>query len=227
MVPFSMADAEGLVVTSVGSTFRWRGIPVRLRLGGRFNVTNALCAATMAEALGVGPASVADGLGAVASVPGRFEVVDAGQPFVVVVDYAHTPDGLDQLLRAAREGVAPGARLIVVFGAGGDRDRAKRPLMGAVAAARADEVIVTSDNPRDEDPGAIIDDVVAGVTGPARVVADRAGAIATAVGDARPGDVVVIAGKGHETGQTVAGRTVPFDDRVVARRALEALGARP
>jgi len=227
LVPYSMADAEGLAVTSAGSTFRWRGVPVRLRLGGRFNVTNALCAAAMAECLGVGPKAVAEGLGAVASVPGRFEVIDAGQPFTVVVDYAHTPDSLDQLLQAAREAVAPGGRLVVVFGAGGDRDRAKRPLMGAVAAARADEVIVTTDNPRDEDPAAIIDDVMAGVTGPAQVVPDRAGAIAAAVGQGRAGDVVVIAGKGHETGQTMAGRTVPFDDRVVARRVLEGMGTRP
>jgi UDP-N-acetylmuramoyl-L-alanyl-D-glutamate--2,6-diaminopimelate ligase len=152
-------------------------------------------------------------------VPGRFEAVDAGQPFTVVVDYAHTPDGLENLLRSAREITA--GRLICVFGCGGDRDRAKRPLMGAIARRLADVAVVTSDNPRSEDPEAIIAEITAGF--PMDVEPDRRAAIRAAVAAAADGDVVVIAGKGHEQGQEVAGRTVPFDDREVAREALAAL----
>ncbi len=153
-------------------------------------------------------------------VPGRFESVDAGQSFSVVVDYAHTPDGLEQALGAARE-LASG-QLIVVFGAGGDRDHAKRPQMGEVVTRLADLGVLTSDNPRHEDPQAIIDQVAAGGEGPGRLVIhpDRATAIATALGMARGGDVVVIAGKGHETNQEIDGRILPFDDRAQARAAL-------
>jgi UDP-N-acetylmuramoyl-L-alanyl-D-glutamate--2,6-diaminopimelate ligase len=163
------------------------------------------------------------GLQSAAAVPGRFEPVDAGQPFAVVVDYAHTPDGLTEALRAARI-AAPAGRLIVVFGCGGDRDAEKRPLMGAAAAALADAIVVTSDNPRSEDPAAIIDATVRGVPDDYRrnVVTepDRRAAIAIALSMARPGDVVVVAGKGHERTQTIGTAVVDFDDRVVARELL-------
>ena len=160
-------------------------------------------------------------------VPGRFEPVDDGQPFAVLVDYSHTPDSLDNALRAARELAAN--RVIAVFGAGGDRDRGKRPLMGAIAAREADVAIVTSDNPRSEDPEAIIADVLAGIDDRAgvEVDADRRAAIRRAVELAEPGDVVVIAGKGHEQGQEFAGgRKEPFDDVSEAREALRAVRAR-
>jgi UDP-N-acetylmuramoyl-L-alanyl-D-glutamate--2,6-diaminopimelate ligase len=166
-------------------------------------------------------ATVAAGLSSAEGVPGRFEPVDAGQPFTVLVDYAHTPAALEHLLTSARP--APPARLWVVFGCGGDRDREKRPVMGEVASRLADVAVVTSDNPRSEDPAAIIDAVVAGATGAAEVIVepDRAAAIALAVDGARSGDVVVVAGKGHETTQTTGDRSLPFDDRDVARAAIE------
>jgi UDP-N-acetylmuramyl-tripeptide synthetase len=161
----------------------------------------------------------------VRGVPGRFESVDEGQPFAVIVDYAHKPGALESVLRTARE-LAPGGRVICVFGAGGDRDRTKRPPMGRVASELADVAIVTSDNPRSEDPLAIIDEIVAGTTGDVEIEPDRAAAIVRAVELARDGDVVVIAGKGAEQGQQFADRTVPFDDREAAREALRKLGAR-
>jgi UDP-N-acetylmuramoyl-L-alanyl-D-glutamate--2,6-diaminopimelate ligase len=159
-------------------------------------------------------------------VPGRFEPVDAGQPFSVVVDYAHTPDALGRVLTAARTLAGAEGRVFCVFGCGGDRDPAKRPLMGQAVAEGADLAVLTSDNPRSEDPRAIADAVLPGLAaaGAVRVELDRRVAIAGALADAKAGDVVVIAGKGHETGQTANGRTVPFDDRVVAREELGALG---
>jgi UDP-N-acetylmuramoyl-L-alanyl-D-glutamate--2,6-diaminopimelate ligase len=192
-----------------------------VRLGGRFNVSNALAAATTARALGIDNSAIRDGLAAVESVQGRFEPVNAGQPFTVLVDYAHTPDGLEQALIAARE-MAGGGHIIVVFGCGGDRDRDKRPLMGKVATALADLAVLTSDNPRSEDPDRIIADVEDGAEGPGQlvIVADRARAISRALTSAGPGDVVVIAGKGHEKGQEIGGRTIPFDDADVARGVL-------
>jgi UDP-N-acetylmuramoyl-L-alanyl-D-glutamate--2,6-diaminopimelate ligase len=225
-VPFSPSDATELVLGPGGSTFVWDGSPIALRLGGRFNVANAVAAATTARELGVPGEAIAQGLAAVASVPGRFEPVDIGQQFAVLVDYAHTPDGLEQALDAARE--LADRNLIVVFGAGGDRDHAKRPLMGAVASRLADLAVLTSDNPRGEDPDRIIDDVRAGAQGPGDLVVepDRARAISAALAAAEPGDVVVIAGKGHEKGQEIDGRTVPFDDVEVARGFLELLAAR-
>ncbi|MDP9072384.1 MAG: UDP-N-acetylmuramoyl-L-alanyl-D-glutamate--2,6-diaminopimelate ligase [Actinomycetota bacterium] len=221
MRPWSLADARGLTLTPTASTFTWQGEPVVLHLAGRFNVANALCAASVAAELGVPAATVAAGLSDVQSVPGRFERVDAGQPFTVLVDYAHTPKGLEQVLLAARETAGSG-RLTVVFGCGGERDHAKRPLMGEVAARLADLAVLTSDNPRSEDPLAIIEQVRSGVGRPERleVEPDRRAAIALAVARARPGDVVVVAGKGHETGQELDGRTLPFDDREAARQAL-------
>jgi UDP-N-acetylmuramoyl-L-alanyl-D-glutamate--2,6-diaminopimelate ligase len=199
---------------------------LELRLTARFNVENVLTAATTALALGLPAGPVLDGLCAAEGVPGRFEAVRAGQPFTVLVDYSHTPDSLENALRAAR-GIASG-RLLVVFGCGGDRDRGKRPLMGHLAARLADLTFVTTDNPRSEDPEAIIGEIVAGVPdGLLERVAvedDRRRAVELALGEARPGDVVLIAGKGHEQGQTFADRKIPFDDRVVASESLERLG---
>jgi UDP-N-acetylmuramoyl-L-alanyl-D-glutamate--2,6-diaminopimelate ligase len=219
---YSISDAADLDVGARGSTFRWENASVRLRLGGTYNVMNALAAAAAARELGVTGPTVADGLSSVASVPGRFEVIDADQPFTVVVDYAHTPAGLDLLLHDARRMVAPSGRVIVVFGCGGDRDRQKRPLMGAVAAAHADVAVLTSDNPRDEEPGAIIAEVLAGANDrdALRVEPDRRAAIRIALAEARAGDIVLVAGKGHETMQVVGGREIPFDDRVVVREEL-------
>ena len=201
-------------------------VEVATRLPGLFNVSNALAAAGAARALGVPLGTIADALAAAGRVPGRFEPVDEGQPFAVLVDYAHTPDSLENVLRAAR--AITGGRLIVVFGAGGDRDRGKRPLMGKVAAALADDVIVTSDNPRSEDPEAIVEAILDGAGAGAEREVDRRRAIRRAIESARDGDVVVIAGKGHEQGQEFeGGRKEPFDDVSVARDALrELLGAR-
>jgi UDP-N-acetylmuramoyl-L-alanyl-D-glutamate--2,6-diaminopimelate ligase len=227
---YSLADAEELTLSPAGASFRWRGESVELALAGRFNVTNAVAAGAAAEALGIEPGVVARGLSAAVPVPGRFEAIDGGQRFMVIVDYAHKPDALDQALRSARELVAEGRRLLVVFGCGGDRDVAKRPLMGEVATRLADDVILTSDNPRSEDPRAIIDDIRSGIpAGVAAAVAvepNRRRAIESAVAEARPGDVVVIAGKGHETTQTIGDTVRPFDDRQVARATLAALGPR-
>jgi UDP-N-acetylmuramoyl-L-alanyl-D-glutamate--2,6-diaminopimelate ligase len=153
-------------------------------------------------------------------VPGRFEAVDEGQPFTVLVDYAHTPDSLESVLRSARD-IAAG-RVLVVFGAGGDRDRGKRPLMGKVARDLADVVVVTSDNPRSEQPLAIIEDILQGAGTDVEIDPDRSSAIARTLELAEAGDVVVIAGKGHEQGQEIAGEKLPFDDRAVAREALRA-----
>jgi UDP-N-acetylmuramoyl-L-alanyl-D-glutamate--2,6-diaminopimelate ligase len=235
--PFSLADAADLEVGRGGSVFRWAGRPVRLRLGGVFNVTNALAAATAARELGADPAAVAEGLSSVTSVPGRFEEVDAGQPFTVVVDYAHTPASLEQVLAAARATAATGrvlhngslGRVLVVFGCGGDRDRVKRPAMGEVATRLADLAVLTSDNPRREDPLAIIEEVRSGVARPEVLVVepDRRAAIAIALAAARPGDVVVVAGKGHEAVQVTGDEVVPFDDRVVVREELARLGPLP
>ncbi|MDQ3877553.1 MAG: UDP-N-acetylmuramoyl-L-alanyl-D-glutamate--2,6-diaminopimelate ligase [Actinomycetota bacterium] len=203
-------------------------IAVRTSLIGGFNVSNCLAATAIALQCGITLTAIERGLASVVSVPGRFEAIDEGQPFSVVVDYAHTPDSLDNVLQAARGAVREG-RVICVFGCGGDRDRAKRPLMGAVVARTADICVVTSDNPRSEDPEVIIGEILEGVRaeraeGPDYHDVDRRVAIEVALGWARPGDVVVIAGKGHETGQQFADVTVPFDDRVVAHEVLASLG---
>ncbi|HEX6667255.1 MAG TPA: UDP-N-acetylmuramoyl-L-alanyl-D-glutamate--2,6-diaminopimelate ligase [Solirubrobacterales bacterium] len=200
----------------------------RLRTGlpGHFNVANALGAFAAARALGVDAETAAAGLARAARVPGRFEPIDEGQGFSVLVDYAHTPDSLENVLRAARR--LTEGRLIAVFGAGGDRDRDKRPKMGRAGAEFADLTVVTSDNPRSEDPAAIVAEVAAGAEGAAEleVEGDRRAAIALALERAAPGDMVVIAGKGHEQGQEFEdGRKVPFDDREVAREELRKLGS--
>ena len=227
IVPFSIDDAVDLAVTATGHRYTWSGHDVVVPLGGRFNVWNSLAALTTAEAIGIDADVAARALAGVDQVPGRFELVDSPiarqRGITVVVDYAHTPDGLAVLLDAAR--TATDGAVIVVFGCGGDRDRDKRPEMGAIAAGAADTVIVTSDNPRHESPEAIIDDIVAGIDDALRsrvsTEADRAAAICRAIAVARAGDIVVIAGKGHERTQEFADRTIDFDDRAVAARCLE------
>jgi UDP-N-acetylmuramoyl-L-alanyl-D-glutamate--2,6-diaminopimelate ligase len=216
--PHAVEVCEGGVISLIATTPRGP-LPLDVRLRGGFNVENVLCAVAVAEVLELPHAAVREGIAAVPGVPGRFEPVEAGQPFTVLVDYAHTPDGLENLLRSARE--ITSGRLICVFGCGGDRDRGKRPLMGAVVRRLADAAIVTSDNPRSEDPAAIIADITAGFD--MDVEPDRRTAIERAVAMAGPADVVVVAGKGHEQGQEQAGRVIPFDDREVAREALTAL----
>jgi len=207
-----------------GSTFTAQTpdgeIVVRTPLRGRFNVYNVLGALAAVRAVGIPLEAAVGGLESAGRVPGRFEAVDAGQPFAVLVDYAHTPDSLENVLRAAR-GLSGEGRLHVVFGCGGDRDRGKRPLMGEIARRIADRVIVTSDNPRSEDPEAIIAEILGGSGPEVEHDADRRRAIELAVSTADPGDVVVIAGKGHEQGQEFAdGRKLPFDDVTVARELL-------
>ena len=194
---------------------------VNVKLQGRFNVENALAAIAAARALGIAEDAIEQGIEKVDRVPGRFDPVDEGQPFTVLVDYAHTPGALETVLEAARDLVR--GRLICVFGAGGDRDRVKRPLMGQVVVELADLALVTSDNPRSEDPAAIAVEVVDGLD--LEIELDRRRAIERALEWAQEGDVVVIAGKGHEQGQEIAGRKVPFDDREVARDALRRLRA--
>ena len=197
---------------------------IDLKLRGRFNAENALGAIAAARLLGIEHDAIVRGLESVRGVPGRFETIDEGQAFAVIVDYAHKPVALETLLRTARE-IATG-RVLCVFGCGGDRDREKRPQMGRIASELADVVIVTNDNPRSEDPQAIVDAIVAGAVGDVEVEPDRAAAIARAIESAREGDVVLIAGKGAEQGQEFADRTIPFDDREAAREALRTLGAR-
>jgi UDP-N-acetylmuramoyl-L-alanyl-D-glutamate--2,6-diaminopimelate ligase len=236
---FGASDDAEVRVLSVdaapsGSTFEVRTpagkARLRTSLVGPFNVSNCLAAVASALNIGIGLETIEAGLRDVRSVPGRFESVDAGQPFAVIVDYAHTPDSLANVLEAARRVAAPGGgRVVCVFGCGGDRDRGKRPLMGSVVARLADVSIVTSDNPRSEDPMAIIGAILEGVSvvspeGPVEVLPDRAEAIATALQMAAPKDIVVVAGKGHETGQQFADRTVPFDDKTVVLEKLAALG---
>jgi UDP-N-acetylmuramoyl-L-alanyl-D-glutamate--2,6-diaminopimelate ligase len=194
-------------------------LQLRVPMPGLFNVQNALCALAAVHGLGTDLRAAGDALSGFGRVPGRFEPVDEGQSFGVLVDYAHTPDSLDNVLRAARE-VTDG-KLAVVFGAGGDRDTAKRPLMGAAARELADRVLVTSDNPRSEDPEAIVEQVLEGAGPGAERETDRRRAIGRAIAEAQDGDVVVIAGKGHEQGQEFEnGRKEPFDDVTVAREAL-------
>src|SRR5256885_2965531 len=214
---------EQLELDGKGARLRAGGLELRTKLHGRFNVENVLAAVAVSRLLGVENDAIAAGVEMLAGVPGRFEAVEAGQPFAVVVDYSHKPDALENVLRTAREFAR--SRVICVFGCGGDRDRAKRPLMGRIASELADVAIVTSDNPRSEDPDSIIAEVVAGAEASLEVEPDRAAAIGRALALAQEGDVVVIAGKGHEQVQELAGRVRPFDDREVAREALRRLGA--
>ena len=227
-VPVIEVDQRNVEVINAdpeSSTFRWRGQTVTLPLAGSFNRANAVLAAEVAVALGMDPAAAAAALAEAAGVPGRFEPVHAGQDFAVIIDYAHTPDGLSVALQAARS--LTERRLTVVFGAGGERDRGKRPEMGAVADRLADRVIVTSDNPRSEDPARIISEIAAGMRrAPDRCEPDRRLALRHAVSTARPGDTVLIAGKGHETSQTIGGKRRPFDDRDVVSTEIARLAAR-
>jgi UDP-N-acetylmuramoyl-L-alanyl-D-glutamate--2,6-diaminopimelate ligase len=219
-------SASAVSFDAGGARFRVGEVEVRTGMPGHFNVANALGAFAAARAMGVSEADAAAGLARAARVPGRFEPIDEGQEFAVLVDYAHTPDSLENVLRAARRLTA--GRVISVFGAGGDRDRDKRPKMGRAGADLSDLVVVTSDNPRSEQPEAIVAEVAAGAEGAPELAieVDRRTAIAAALARAEPGDTVVIAGKGHEQGQEFeAGRKIPFDDREVAREELRRLAA--
>ena len=221
---YSLVDIQGLRFDGPTSTFVWRDRTVVLPLAGIHNVSNAVGAAVCAEANGVGIDDIVSGLEATSPVRGRFEMVAGSQPFHVAVDYAHTPDAMEAALIAARQ-VAGANRVVIVFGCGGDRDAQKRPEMGQVAEKGADVVIVTSDNPRSENPAVIVEAILSGVCDRSSVVVepDRAKAIGAAIGQAGPGDVVLIAGKGHETEQIIGGTTLEFDDVAVARTLLEAL----
>jgi UDP-N-acetylmuramoyl-L-alanyl-D-glutamate--2,6-diaminopimelate ligase len=201
-------------------------IEVQSRLVGRINVYNILASIGAALAVGIETQAIEAGIRQLESVPGRFERIDAGQPFQLVVDYAHTDDAIRSLLATARE-LNPSGRILILFGAGGDRDRTKRPLMGEAAGSLSDLVVLTSDNPRSEDPLRIINDVVVGlqkVNGNYRIELDRERAIELALAEARPGDLVLLAGKGHERYQILRDRTLDFDEREIARRFLRERG---
>jgi UDP-N-acetylmuramoyl-L-alanyl-D-glutamate--2,6-diaminopimelate ligase len=227
---FSVRAASDLRATDVrvsrsGLEFRADELRVRSRLRGGFNVSNCLASIALARAADLDDAATEAGIADVAEVPGRVEPIDEGQEFLVVVDYAHTPDSILGVLEATRP--LTSGRLIVVFGCGGDRDRAKRPLMGKAATSVADLTVLTSDNPRSEDPLEIIGEIEPGAVeggGDYVIEPDRRAAIERAVAAAEPGDAVVIAGKGHERTQELADRTIEFDDREQARRALRSLG---
>lgn len=230
LVTFAPSDATEVALGRRRSSFSWRGGRLELHMTGRFNIANAVAAATAARELGADWEAISGGLASVPPVRGRFEEVDEGQPFAVLVDFAHTPAALAEALEAARElANKPGAthdrgRVIVVFGAGGDRDRAKRPVMGRVASDLADVVVITSDNPRSEKSLSIIAEVASGAHGATLLIdPDRARAISAALAKAGPGDVVLIAGKGHETGQDFGDHVEQFDDVVVTREALRHL----
>jgi UDP-N-acetylmuramoyl-L-alanyl-D-glutamate--2,6-diaminopimelate ligase len=218
--PLSFSGLEFTAQTPVGK------IEVQSRLVGKINVYNILAAIGAGIALDVSGAAIERGIRELESVPGRFERVAAGQPFLVIVDYAHTDDALRNLISTARE-LSANKRIITLFGAGGDRDRTKRPLMGEAAGSLSDMVVLTSDNPRSEDPLRIINDVLVGLqkTGTRySVEADREKAIEIAVNEAKPGDIVLLAGKGHEAYQVLRDGSIEFDDREVARRVLRAHG---
>jgi UDP-N-acetylmuramoyl-L-alanyl-D-glutamate--2,6-diaminopimelate ligase len=219
------AGAAGARTTLIDPT----GTPHDLQcsLIGAVNLTNAAIAYVTLVSAGIDPAQARDGIAGLTSIPGRMESITAGQPFVVLVDYAHTPEAVTSLLREARQLTGPSGRVSIVLGCGGDRDRAKRPAMGAAAATGADRAVFTADNPRSEDPQQILAAMLAGVPADIDVVIepDRRAAIVTVIAGAAPGDVVVVAGKGHEQGQEVAGATIPFDDRVVVREAIESYAA--
>jgi UDP-N-acetylmuramoyl-L-alanyl-D-glutamate--2,6-diaminopimelate ligase len=201
---------------------------VTSHLAGEVNILNLLAAFTAAHARGIPFDQLVASVPHLTPVPGRFQPVDGGQPFTVIVDYAHTDDALRNLIALARQLVAKsGGRVITLFGCGGDRDRTKRPLMGQVAAEASDFVVLTSDNPRSEDPLAIMNDALVGIRRvdlPHIIEPDRATAIARALREAREGDIVILAGKGHETYQVLKDRTIAFDDRAVAREVLKGYG---
>lgn len=220
--------AEDVKVTDKGASFLLRytnqALPVKLKMTGIFNVYNALAATAVGLVEGVPIENIIETLENVSGIPGRFEKVDEGQNFTVIVDYSHTPDGLENCLKTAREFAQQ--RIITVFGCGGDRDRKKRPLMGEVAGRLSDFIIVTSDNPRTEDPDLIIEEIIPGLVKTKNAnnyikITDRREAIKYAIKMARPQDIVIIAGKGHETYQIIGDKVFPFDDRIVAQEAIK------
>ena len=220
--PEADVSPEKLESAAEGARLRVDGLELRTRLPGAFNVENVLAAVAAARLLDVPDEAIATGISALASVPGRMEVIDEGQPFSVFVDYAHKPEALEAVLRTAR--TLTDGRVLCVFGCGGDCYRGKRPMMGRIASSLSDLVIVTTDNPRNEDPQAIVDDIVAGGA-PDEVELDRRRAIERVVDLARPGDVILVAGRGHETEQELSeGRTVRLDDRDVVRDVLRRSG---
>lgn len=227
----AVLTADSLAVAAAGSSFSIKGpfgaMPLKLSITGMFNVYNVLAATGAALAEKIDPVIIRQALESFSSVPGRFELVQAGQPFTVIVDYAHTPDGLENVLKTAKQFAT--AKIIVVFGCGGDRDRTKRPIMGKLAAVYGDIVLATSDNPRSEEPGKILEDIEVGIkdawadghSGKSyQIIIDRRQAITQALQLAGPQDVVLIAGKGHETYQILKDRTIEFDDRQVAREVI-------
>ena len=227
-VSFGLDDVEGLEVTTSSHSYVWRNKTLHVPVGGKFNVSNSLAAATVAVSLGVDIIDIVSGLAAAGTVAGRFESISNGAPFDVIIDYAHTPDALRRVLDTTREIIAPGGKIILVFGCGGDRDKTKRPQMGAIAASQADFVIVTSDNPRSEEPMDIAQQIISGIEDADRrasisVELDRRSAIELALRTARKGDVVIIAGKGHEITQTIGNQVLPFNDAQVANQLIGAL----
>jgi UDP-N-acetylmuramoyl-L-alanyl-D-glutamate--2,6-diaminopimelate ligase len=235
-LPYGLGKAAAVRATDISSTieglrftveFGGTRFPVESALMGRINVYNILAACAAGFSFGLSADTIARGIASCRAVPGRFERVDEGQPFAVVVDYAHTDDALRNTIAVAR-GLNAG-RVITLFGCGGDRDRSKRPLMGQAAAEKSDFVVLTSDNPRSEDPLAIMNDALVGLRRydtPHLIEPDRATAIQRAIERAQPGDVVILAGKGHETYQILKSGTIPFDDREVARQLLHSFGYR-
>ena len=223
--PFSLHDVQNISASASSHEFTWKTHQVKVNVGGKFNVSNSLAAVTAAVQLGVSETDIVAGLAAAETVPGRFEQVRSSKGFDVVVDYAHTPDALQQVLLAARDVVGTKHRVFVVFGCGGDRDSEKRPLMGAIAAKFADYVVVTSDNPRSESPAVIAQNIIDGIgTQSANTIVttelDRRLAIQLALNSASSGDIVVIAGKGHEKNQTIGTDVLPFDDVATVRDIL-------
>ena len=229
MATFSLDDIAAIKITASSIEFEWEGVRIAAPIGGRFNVMNLLAACTVARELGLTPKEIARAATQVQSVPGRFERVDAGQDFTVVVDFAHTPEGLAEVLQAGRA-VCTG-RVHVVFGCGGDRDSGKRPLMGGVAAQYSDNVMVTSDNPRSEDPLDIIKQILEGIPASATCIvnsnSDRRAAISEVLKSAHVGDIVIVAGKGHETTQEFAHHREEFDDVAVVRELLNLYIGKP
>lgn len=221
MVPYSIEEVSEVRTSWQGTRFRWRGTDFEIPLPGSFHVENALAAAATAMALGLDEEHVFAGLRRADKVPGRFELVEAQAPFTVVVDYAHTPDALHAALTSARD-LAGDGRVLCVFGCGGRRDAEKRPEMGSIAEEGADLIFVTGDNPRDEDPLHIIEEISGGLSRPQGAVLepDRRKAIEVAISTAKPGDVVLIAGKGHERFIEIGGSEIPFDDRAEAAAAI-------
>jgi UDP-N-acetylmuramoyl-L-alanyl-D-glutamate--2,6-diaminopimelate ligase len=227
--PYWRRSAETPATAAAAGSVRLTGpdgdeVEVGCQLLGQVNLANAALAYLVLVAAGVDAAAARDGVASLPNVPGRLEPVDAGQPYLALVDYAHTPTAVASVLADARSLASPGGRVLVVLGCGGDRDREKRPMMGRAAALGADFAVFTNDNPRSEDPAAILDAMRAELPDGSRVLVepDRARAIDAAVAMSRPGDVLVVAGKGHEQGQETAGVVIPFDDRVVLRRAIDA-----